>query len=116
MSAQVNLREDSSVEEFFREQKPEFVFLVGGKAGGIQANFQSPADLMRDNLLVQMHVLHSAYRHRAKKLLFLASSCSYPRACVQPMKIGDLMTGPLELSNEAYATAKLAGVSHDSSV
>ena len=110
MSAKVNLRKECSVEEFFREQKPEYIFLVAGKSGGIQANLQSPADLMRDNLFVQTHVLHSASRHRAKKLLFLASSCSYPRACPQPMKIDDLMSGSLEPSNEACAMVKLAGV------
>jgi GDP-L-fucose synthase len=110
LSSRVNLRENSSVEQYFREQNPEYVFLVAGKSGGIQANLRSPADLMRDNLLVQTHILHNANRYRSKKLLFLASSCSYPGACPQPMKIDDLMSGPLEPSNEAYAMAKLAGV------
>ncbi len=110
ISAEVNLRDQNSVEEFFKEQKPEYVFLVAGKTGGIQANIQFPADLMRDNLLVQTHVLHSAYTHGVTKLLFLASSCSYPRGGPQPLKIADLMSGPLEPTNEAYATAKLAGL------
>jgi len=98
------------VQDFFSKQKPEYVFLVAGQSGGIQANLQYPADFMRDNLLVQTHVLHNACRHRATKLVFLASSCSYPRACPQPMKVDDLMSGPLEPSNEATAMAKLAGM------
>ncbi len=108
--AKVNLREQSSVEEFFRTFKPEYVFLVGGKSGGIQANIDFPADLMRDNLLVQTHVFHSAFSYCATKLLYLANSCSYPRDCRQPLKIEDLMSGPLETTNEAYAMAKLAGL------
>ncbi len=108
--AKVNLREQSSVEEYFRKHEPEYVFLVGGKSGGIQANIDFPADLMRDNLLVQTHVLHSAFSYRATKLLYLVSSCSYPCGCKQPLEIEDLMSGPLETTNEAYAMAKLAGL------
>ena len=98
------------VEAFFSRTLPEYVFAVGGKSGGIGANQKYPADLMLDNLLVDCHVISSAHRCGAKKLLYLASSCSYPRACAQPMQVSFLMTGPLEPTNEAYATAKLAGI------
>ena len=98
------------VEAFFSRTKPEYVFAIGGKSGGIGANQKFPADLMLDNLLVDCHVIASAHRYGAKKLLYLASSCSYPRACAQPMQVSYLMTGPLEPTNEAYATAKLAGI------
>jgi GDP-L-fucose synthase len=97
------------VEEFFREARPEYVFLVAGKSGGIQWNRECPAELMRDNLLLTAHVLHEAYKHGVTKLLYLASSCSYPRHAPQPLAIESLMTGPLEPTSAAYATAKLAG-------
>ena len=90
--------------------QPDYVFCVAGKSGGIDANQRFPADLMVDNLLVQTHVMRSAHHHGAKKLLYLASSCSYPRECSQPMRVESLMTGPLEPTNEAYAVAKLAGM------
>jgi GDP-L-fucose synthase len=98
------------VEAFFSRTMPQYVFAVGGKSGGIGANQKFPADLMLDNLLVDCHVMGSAHRCRVKKLLYLASSCSYPRACFQPMQVSSLMTGVLESTNEAYATAKLAGM------
>jgi GDP-L-fucose synthase len=83
---------------------------VGGKAGGIGANQKLPADLMLNNLLVDCHVIDNAYRCGVKKLLYVGSSCCYPRACLQPMQVSSLMTGVLESTNEAYATAKLAGI------
>ncbi len=98
-------------EEFFARTTPEYVFLAAGKSGGIRANQARPAELMRDNLLVECHVVHAAWKYRARKLLYLASSCSYPRDCPQPMRVGSLMTGPPEPTNEAYAVAKLAGIS-----
>ena len=98
------------VEAFFSRTTPEYVFLIGGKSGGIGANQKFPADLMLDNLLVDCHVIGSAHRYGAKKLLYLASSCSYPRACLQPMQVSYLMTGAVESTNEAYAIAKLAGI------
>ena len=98
------------VETFFSRTLPEYVFAVGGKAGGIGANQKLPADLMLNNLLVDCHVIDNAYRCGVKKLLYLGSSCCYPRACLQPMQISSLMTGVLESTNEAYATAKLAGI------
>jgi GDP-L-fucose synthase len=98
------------VEVFFLRTVPEYVFAVGGKSGGIGANQKLPADLMLNNLLVDCHVIDSACRCGVKKLLYMGSSCCYPRACLQPMQVSSLMTGVLESTNEAYATAKLAGI------
>ncbi len=98
------------VSEFFARQRLEYVFLADGKSGGIMANQKYPATLMLDNLLVQCHVIHSAYCHGVKKLLYLASSCSYPKLCPQPMRVESLMTGSLEPTNAAYAVAKIAGI------
>ena len=98
------------VEAFFSRTRPEYVFAVGGKSGGIGANQKLPADLMLNNLLVDCHVIDSACRCGVKKLLYMGSSCCYPRACLQPMQVSSLMTGILESTNEAYATAKLAGI------
>lgn len=99
-----------AVDAFFAEYKPEYVVHAAGRSGGIAANQKYPADLLRHNLLVSAHVLDAAHRHGVKKLLYLASSCSYPRLCPQPMAVAHLMTGPLEPTNAAYATAKLAGI------
>ena len=95
---------------FFAQTAPEYVFLVAGRSGGILANQRYPAELMLDNLLVECHVIDSAYRHGVKKLLYLGSSCSYPRESSQPMKEEYLLTGHLEPTNEAYAVAKIAGI------
>ena len=100
----------SEVEAFFSRAAPEFVFLAGGKSGGISANQRYPATLMRDNLLTATHMIHCAYRYGVKKLLYLASSCCYPRLCPQPMRVESLLTGPVEPTSEAYAGAKLAGI------
>ena len=105
-----DLTDANAVDDFFARQRPEYVFLVGGKTGGIRGNQLHPAALMRDNLLVSCHVLESAHRHRVEKLLYLASSCIYPKFCEQPMTVGRLSTGKLEPTNEPYATAKLAGL------
>lgn len=105
-----DLTDPSQVEDFFATAQPEYVFLAAGKSGGIHANRTCPADLMRHNLLVITHVVHAAHAHGVKKLLYLASSCSYPRAAPQPLRIDALMTGPLEPSSESYALAKLAGL------
>jgi GDP-L-fucose synthase len=99
-----------SVDTFFTGARPQYVFLVGGKSGGIQANEDRPADLMLDNLVTTCNVLRAAHMHGVQKLLYLASSCCYPRECPQPMKVEYLMTGPLEVTNVAYATAKIAGI------
>ncbi|MBI3863788.1 MAG: GDP-L-fucose synthase [Planctomycetia bacterium] len=98
------------VDDFFRRARPEYVFLAAGKSGGIRANQLFPADLMLDNLLSECHVIDAAHRHGVKKLLYIASSCSYPKHCPQPMRVESLMTGPLEPTNDAYATAKIAGI------
>ena len=104
------LTEASQVDAFFARTAPDYVFLAAGKSGGIGANQNHPAELMLDNLLVECHVIHSAYRHGVKKLLYLASSCCYPKHCPQPMRVESLLTGPLEPTNEAYAVAKIAGI------
>ena len=100
----------SEVEDYFQTTRPEYVFHAAGKSGGIGANVAQPAELMRDNLLAGTHVIEAAHRHRVRKLLYLASSCSYPRHCAQPMRVEDLLSGPLEPTNEAYAVAKIAGI------
>jgi GDP-L-fucose synthase len=104
------LTDATVVEAFFARANPEYVFLVGGKSGGIGANQKFPGELMLDNLLVDCHVIESARRHGASKLLYLASSCVYPKFSDQPMKVEYLMTGKLEPTNEPYAIAKLAGL------
>lgn len=104
------LTDARQVEAFFTEARPEYVFFTGARSGGIGANQRYPAELILENLLAACHVISSAYRQRVKKLLYLASSCCYPRECPQPMRPEYLMTGPLERTNEAYATAKIAGI------
>ena len=106
----VDLTNQAAVERFFSQFNPEYIFLVAGKAGGILANQKYPADLMIDNLLIACNVIRSSFQCGAKKLFYLASSCSYPRDCPQPMKEEYLLTGALEPTNEAYAVAKIAGI------
>jgi GDP-L-fucose synthase len=105
------LTDSVAVDEFFARNRPTYVFLPGGKSGGISANQRYPVDLMRDNILVSCHVFESAHRHGVRKLLYLASSCIYPKFSNQPMKVEYLNTGKLEPTNEPYAMAKLAGLS-----
>ncbi len=105
-----DLTDGKHVESFFTAIKPDYVFLAAGKSGGIGANQKYPAELMRDNLLIESHVIHSAQQHHVKKLLYLASSCSYPKHAPQPMQIESLLSGKLEPTNEAYAIAKIAGL------
>jgi GDP-L-fucose synthase len=105
-----NLCSAAAVDDFFRRSRPRYVIFAAGKSGGIQANRSFPADLMLDNLLAQCHVIDAAHRHGVKKLLCLASSCSYPKHCPQPMQVESLWSGALEPTNDAYATAKLAGI------
>ncbi|MDF1563920.1 MAG: GDP-L-fucose synthase [Deltaproteobacteria bacterium] len=106
----LDLSEAAAVERFFAEEQPEYVFLAAAKVGGIVANATYPADFIRENLLVQTHVIDAAWRHGAKKLLFLGSSCIYPKLSPQPIKEEYLLTGPLEPTNSAYALAKIAGI------
>jgi GDP-L-fucose synthase len=105
-----SLTEGRQVDEYFRRHRPAYVFLIGGQTAGIKGNQNHPADLMRDNLLVNCHIIESAARYGVEKLLYLASSCIYPKFSNQPMKVDYLMTGRLEPTNEPYAVAKLAGL------
>lgn len=98
------------VRAFFEQERPQYVFVVGGKSGGIALNQQRPADLMLDNLQIAQNVMSAAHEFGVTKLLYLASSCVYPRLCPQPMNESELMTGPLEPTNAAYAMAKLSGM------
>ena len=108
--AQLDLTEAGAVESFFASERPEFVFLAAAKVGGILANNTYPGDFIRENLAIQLNVLDAARRHGVKKLLFLGSSCIYPKHAPQPMKEEHVLTGPLEPSNQPYAIAKLAGI------
>ena len=107
---QLDLTRKPGIERFFRAEKPEYVFLAAARVGGILANNTYPADFIRENLEVQANVIDCAHRAGVKKLLFLGSSCIYPRACPQPMKEEYLLSGPLEPTNEPYAIAKIAGI------
>jgi GDP-L-fucose synthase len=107
---ELNLERQEQVESFFQEQRPEYVFLAAAKVGGIWANNIFPAEFIYSNIMVEMNVIHSAYRAGVKKLLFLGSSCIYPKHCPQPMKEEYLLSGPLEPTNEPYAVAKIAGI------
>jgi GDP-L-fucose synthase len=109
-SAELDLRSQPAVEEFFQRERPEYVLLAAAKVGGIHANDTYPADFLRDNLQIQTNVIDSAHRHGTKKLLFLGSSCVYPKLAPQPMREDCLLTGPLEPTNEWYAIAKIAGL------
>lgn len=106
----VDLLRQKTVERFFAKEKPEYVFLPHLKQGGISANIKYPADFIYQNTLIQANIINSAFNHRVKKLLFLASACSYPKFCSQPIKEEYLMLGPLEETNEAYAVAKINGI------
>jgi GDP-L-fucose synthase len=108
--AELDLTRQNDVEAFFAAEKPEFVFLAAAKVGGIHANSTYPAEFIHDNLAIQTNVIHAAWKHGARRLLFLGSSCIYPRDCPQPIKEEYLLTGPLEPTNEAYAIAKIAGI------
>jgi len=109
-SRELDLRRQDQVERFFEEEKPEYVFLAAAKVGGILANSTYPGQFIYENLMIQTNVLECARLHKVKKLLFLGSSCIYPRECPQPIKEEYLLTGPLEPTNEAYAIAKIAGI------
>ena len=109
-SKELDLRNQQAVEAFFETEKPEYVFLAAAKVGGIQANNIYRVDFLYDNLMIQNNVIHQSYVHDVKKLLFLGSSCVYPKMAPQPMKEEYLLTGPLEETNEPYAIAKIAGI------
>ncbi len=108
--SEMDLCDPAAVEAWFAENRPEYVLHVAGKVGGIHANATYPADFMVENLLIHATVLRSAWKHKVKKLLYLGSSCIYPRDCPQPIREEYLLTGPLESTNEAYALAKITGL------
>lgn len=108
--SETDLTDPGEVRQFFAESQPEYVFLAAAKVGGIHANDSAPADFLRDNLQIQLNVIDAAYRAGVKKLVFLGSSCIYPKHAPQPMKEEHLLTGPLEPTNEWYAIAKIAGI------
>lgn len=111
-SKELDLRRQDQVEAFFQAEKPEYVFLAAAKVGGIMANSKHPADFMYDNMIMEMNVIHSAYENQVKKLMFLGSSCIYPRLAPQPMPESCLLTSSLEQTNEAYALAKISGLKY----
>lgn len=110
--AELDLTRQNDVEEFFAKEKPEYVFLAAAKVGGIIANSEALADFMYDNMILEMNVIHEAWRNNCKKLLFLGSSCIYPRMAPQPMPESCLLTSELEKTNEAYALAKISGLKY----
>ena len=106
----LNLTRQTDVEAFFKAEKPEYVFLAAAKVGGIMANYTYPAEFIYTNLAIQNNIIHAAWRTGVQRLLFLGSSCIYPKECPQPMKEDYLLSGPLEPTNEPYAIAKIAGI------
>lgn len=109
-SKELDLRNQAAVEEFFKTEMPQFVFLAAAKVGGIVANNTYRADFLYDNLMIVSNIVHAAYKNNVTKLLFLGSSCIYPKMAAQPIKEEYLLTGPLEYTNEPYAIAKIAGI------
>ena len=108
--AELDLTNQAAVERFFAGERPEYVFLAAARVGGILANASHPAEFLRENLLIQTHVIDAAYRHAVRKLQFLGSSCIYPKFAPQPIRENSLLAGSLEPTNEPYAVAKIAGV------
>ncbi len=109
-SSELDLRRQEKVEEFFQKEKPEYVILAAAKVGGIQANDKYSAEFLYDNLMIETNVINTAYQNDVKKLLFLGSSCIYPKFAEQPMKEDYLLSGKLESTNEGYAVAKITGI------
>ena len=110
--AELDLTRQEDVEKFFASEKPEYVFLAAAKVGGIVANQSAPADFMYQNMILEMNVINAAWQNGCKKLMFLGSSCIYPRLAPQPMREDCLLSGPLEQTNEAYALAKISGLKY----
>ncbi|HVM96983.1 MAG TPA: GDP-L-fucose synthase [Candidatus Acidoferrales bacterium] len=108
--AELDLTDAAAVDRFFGDERPTHVFVAAAKVGGIHANDAYPADFIRENLAIQLNTIHSAWRNGVRKLVFLGSSCIYPRLAPQPMREDDLLTGPLEPTNQWYAIAKIAGI------
>ena len=108
--AELDLTDQKAVEQFFQQEQPDYVFLAAAKVGGIHANNTYPAEFIQQNLAIQTNVIHESWRNGVKRLLFLGSSCIYPRDCPQPIKEEYLLSGPLEPTNRPYALAKIAGI------
>ena len=108
--ADLELLDQKAVCDYFKNEKPEYVFLAAAKVGGILANNTYPAEFIYKNLMIQNNIIHQSYVHKVKKIIFLGSSCIYPKLCSQPMKEDYLMTGSLESTNSSYAVAKIAGI------
>lgn len=108
--AELDLTQQKAVNNFFESERPEYVFIAAGRVGGIYANSTYPAEFVYQNLMIESNIIHAAWRNRVQKLLFLGSSCIYPKYAPQPMKEEHLLTGYLEPTNEAYAIAKIAGI------
>ena len=109
-SAELDLRNQQAVDSFFEDNRPDYVFLAAAKVGGIHANNVYRAEFLYDNLMIEANIIHAAYKHGVKKLLFLGSSCIYPKLATQPLQEDSLLTGALEPTNEPYAIAKIAGI------
>lgn len=109
-SSELDLKNQAAVAQFFADEKPQYVFLAAAKVGGIKANSDFPAEFIANNLAIELNIIHAAHVSSVKKLLFLGSSCIYPRNCPQPIKEEYLLTGALEITNEPYAVAKIAGI------
>ena len=109
-SAELDLKDQAAVRDFFQQEKPDHVVLAAAKVGGIQANYIYRAQFIYENLMIQNNVIHNAYENGVKRLLFLGSSCIYPKLAPQPLKEESLLTGLLEETNEPYAIAKIAGI------
>ncbi|WP_217606090.1 GDP-L-fucose synthase [Chitinophaga sp. GbtcB8] len=109
-SAELDLRNQAAVNEFFAAEKPDFIFLAAAKVGGIHANNTYRAEFLYDNLIMEANIIHAAYQQQATKLMFLGSSCIYPKLAPQPLQESSLLTGPLEYTNEPYAITKIAGI------
>ena len=109
-SKELDLRNQAATKAFFEEEKPEYVFLAAAKVGGIHANNIYRAQFLYENLMIEANIIHAAYEQKVQKLLFLGSSCIYPKMAPQPLKEEYLLTGPLEETNEPYAIAKIAGI------
>ncbi|MDJ1482389.1 GDP-L-fucose synthase [Cytophagaceae bacterium YF14B1] len=110
VSSELDLRNQAAVSQFFEDEKPDYVFLAAAKVGGIHANNTYRADFIYDNMMIQNNIIHESYRNGVKKLLFLGSSCIYPKMAPQPLREDYLLTGELEPTNEPYAIAKIAGI------
>ncbi len=110
MHSELDLTDQAATDNFFRTERPEYVFIAAAKVGGIHANNTYPADFIMENMLIECNIIKSSFKYNVEKLMFLGSSCIYPKTCPQPIKEEYLLTGPLEPTNEAYALAKISGI------